>query len=639
MGMMQAIRDQATGWIAWVIVILISIPFALWGIQEYVNPNPNVPVAEVNGQEISLQYYQQAYQRQRMRLQQMLGANFDPAALDEERFRRETLERLIRDELLVQVGGDVGLRVSDAQLVVAIQSQEAFRENNVFSQEAYDRWLSSQGFTPGSFEFEFRRGLLTEQLFAGIARSTIVTPGEVERALHRARQKRSYAELRISLEKYRDNPVSDEAVEAFYRANASRFMTPEMVKVAYVRLSRGDISKGMGVDEAEMRSRYETSAASYVEPEQRRARHILVTVAKDAEAEIVDAAKAKADELRKRIQSGEAFEEVAKAESGDPGSAAQGGDLGFFARGVMDPRFEDTVFSMQEGGTSEPARTDFGFHVIRLEEIRKGKSKSFEQVRDGLRSEIQREKSEQTFFEQAERLANLSFENPDTLEIAAEALGLKIEETDYFSRQGITGAAVAGDPAAVSAAFGTEVLEGGNNSELVELGGDRVLVLRVLDRKSPSKQELSEVRATIASELQSEAARTAVRALGVALLARLRAGERREDIAAEVGAEWVQRDAVTRGEAGLPGAARQTAFRMPRPTAQQPMYDGVEVGRGDFVLLALLSVEKGELDDSTGEERETLRETLTSELGRQDHDAVTAVLRGKANVLVNEQNL
>ncbi|RKZ35933.1 MAG: hypothetical protein DRQ37_05315 [Gammaproteobacteria bacterium] len=529
--------------------------------------------------------------------------------------------------------------MADAQLVAAIQSQEAFRENNGFSQDAYDRWLSSQGFTPGSFEFEFRRGLLTEQLFAGIARSTIVTQGDVERALQRARQKRTYAELRIPLDKYRDAPVSDEAVEAFYQSNASRFLTPEMVKVAYIRLSLGDIAKDMEVDEAEIRSRYEVSVASFVEPEQRHARHILVAVAKDAEAEMVDAAQTTADGLRERIQSGEAFEELATTESDDPGSAAQAGDLGYFTRGVMDPRFGDVVFSIQEGGVSDPIRTDFGFHVIRLEEIRKGKSKSFEQVRDVLRSEIQREKAEQAFFEQAERLANLSFENPDTLEVAAEALGLKIEETDYFSRQGTTGAAVAGEPAAVRVAFGTEVLEGGNNSELVELGGDRVLVLRVRDRKPPSKQELSEVRATIVSELQAETARKSVRELGVGVLARLRAGESRADIAAELGAEWVQRDAVTRSEAGLPGETRQVAFRMPRPAANQPVYDGVETGRGDFVLLALQSVEPGELDDSAMEERESLRETLISELGRQDHDAMTAALRENAKVVVNEQNL
>ena len=637
--LMQSIRDHATGWIAWAIVILISIPFALWGIQEYLSPTSNVSVAVVNGTEIGINDFQRTYQRQLQQLRAILGPSFDINQLDEERLRRESLEELINSEIVLQTARAGGMRVGDQQLAHAIRTQEMFQRDGRFSDELYQQWLRNQGYSVGGFEIDLKRSMLTEQLVVGIAGSAFVTDRELAQAVSLQRQQRVIDTLTVPVERFADVEVDAEAVRAHYEANQVDYVSPEQVKLKYVEVSRDAIAAGIDVDEERLREIYERRKADLQTPEQREASHILVALPADADEAAVEAARARLVALKQQIEAGASFEELAREHSEDPGSARQGGSLGSFGRGVMDPAFEDAAFRLALGEVSDPVRSAFGFHLIRVDAIHESRVPSFEDIRESLRTDYRNSQAEQRFVELVDTMATVAFEHPDSLDAVADALGLTPSVTDWVSPAPAANSGIARDPRVVEAAFSEEVLQGGFNSEPIELDPTHVVVLRVADHRPSRQRPLEEVREQIERELKAREARKLAAASGRELLERLRAGEDRARVAEQADLQWSGVATVGRDSTAVAPGVLQTAFRLRRPEAGQPSFDGTETAIGDYVVVALEEVVDGSLESEDEQQRLALRRQLEAEDGREIYDAVVKTLRSSADVTVIEENL
>lgn len=587
--MLQIIRDRAQSWIAWVIVILIIIPFALWGINQYFDGGKEISAAKVNGIEISQQALQQAVYQQQERLREMLGANYRPDMFPEEQMRQQVLEGMIERELLVQMSAGSGMRIPDVILAATIRSIPAFQENGEFSQGAYERAVRMRGMNSAGFETELRRDLLSQQLYSGLARSDFATATERQHQQLLESQRRDVGYLVIPVAGSEGKvAVSDEEVQAFYDEQGRLFMQPEQVKVNYLELAAKNFAKDIKVGEDELRARYQGQIANYQTPEQRRARHILITLAPDADAAAVDAAQAKATELLAKLRSGGSFADLAKKHSQDPGSAAQGGDLGLFGRGIMDPAFEDAVFALKPGELSEPVRSAFGLHLIRLEEVSGGKTKSFDEVREQLLAELRNERAEQQFYEQAEQLANLTYEHPDTLEEAARQLGLTVQSSELFTRRG--GKDLWANPKLVAAAFHEDVLARSNNSEPVEVDKNHLVVLRVAEHQPEVRRPLAQVKAEIVTRLRRDKAATEARAMATDVLQQLQQGADPQAVAKKVNVKWVRSDALGREVQSIDAAIVRTVFAMARPQPGSASWQQTTTASGDQAVIGLYAV-------------------------------------------------
>ena len=626
--MLQGIRDRAHGYIAWIIVILICIPFALWGVQEYLGPDPNVAVAEVDGEEISLFDYQTALQGVRASLNRQFPGQDVSRVFGEAFIRDRAMEGLVRERLIARAAADAGFVVSDEQLAGAIRSAPAFQRDGAFSTEEYEYALRRSGMSPGRFEADTRRRLLEAQWRDALVVSAAVAENRARRLAVLESQTRAFSRLVVPAGRFAGAEVGEGAIASRYEENKDAYLSPEEVRLRYVVLARDDLAAEIEIPAGTIESHYESRKAGLTVPEQRRVRHILI-----ADEEGGDEALARAESLRARILAGEAFEDIAREASDDPGSAASGGDLGYGGRGIWLPPFEEAAFSLGVGELSEPVRTDFGFHLIRVEDIRESRTRTFDEAKSEIEQEYRNDRAEQLYFEQVELLSNLVFEQPDNLDDAAEVLGLTVEESGYLSRRGEPGHEVLGDRAVIAAAFDEDVLAG-NNSEPVEIDGYRTVALRVEERREPRRLTLDEVREEIVASLRAEWAADEARALGVDLLGRLRAGEGRDAVAGDLA--WSEERAVGRREPGLEGAVRVVLFSMPRPGAGAVTYDGVSLPNGDFVVLALDGVIE---DEAEAEGLDEVRSRLSQQTGLDSHDSFVAGLRGRAEVRVFEDRV
>ena len=483
--MLQIIRDKAQGWIAWIIVILISIPFALWGIQEYLGAGGDPVVAKIDGAKITQQELDSAIHRQRANLRERLGAGYDPEQFPDALLRQQVLGGMIRDRVIGQTAADLGLRAGDAMVRSQILQIPAFQSGGRFDTAAYESALRAQGYTAASFEESLRDDLASMLLESGIASSALVTDRDLNDYLRLRDQTRDIGVVTVKAAAFVSAEApADNAIRAYYEENTTRFMRPERVKIEYLELDRDKLAESVSVDEDGVAALYDAHRAEYVAPEQRRIRHILVTVEGD---DADSAALTTAESIGAQLRDGADFAELAKVHSKDPGSAAKGGDLGLVGRGVMVAPFEDAAFTLAQGDISDPVKTQFGYHVIQVTEIVPERVQTLEEARARIEAAYRQQEAEHLFYDKAERLTDLTYEQPDSLTSAAEALGLEVQQSDWLTRSG-GGAGVLASPKVTAAAFDEDVLGRGNNSEPIELDTTHLVVLRTLAHEEAAPQ-------------------------------------------------------------------------------------------------------------------------------------------------------
>nr|VFJ92531.1 MAG: peptidyl-prolyl cis-trans isomerase D [Candidatus Kentron sp. LFY] len=648
--MLQDIRDRAQGWIAWLVVLFISIPFALWGVHEYLGSDPNIPVAEIDGDELGLRAFQQAYRQRQTQLQNLFGTDFDFRILDEKELKKSTLNELIHEEVLLRRGTDEGLRIGDEQLAEVIQSQQDFQDEGRFSDALYQQWLRMSGYTANGFEHEYRRALLIDQIRRAIIETALVSEKDVENTLKLKAQKRIVSLLTIPKTRYLGNQVTEEAIFDYYETNRAEFATTERISVNYLELSLDDLADVSEPTEEDLHTLYENQKADYIEPEQRQVRHILIGLEPDADETTVAAAREKLEKIKLRLKKGDAFEDLAEEYSEDIASSSRGGDLGFFGPGVMDPQFETAVYSLVQGEISEAVRSRFGLHLIELTGIRPSTVHLFEEVREKLRQDFQRHRKEQQFFDQAEQLASLTFENPDTLAVAADALGLAVKETGFFDRAGSEhfGGERSGNDTSneiiknnkfIEAAFSEDVLNDENNSEPVELSEYRVVVLHKKDHQPASPKPIEMVRDEISAILDDNQALERATQLGKRLVIQLQNSADLVSIGKTH--ELTLRQNVEIDREGISETREITnkVFRMAHPDSNHIVYDSLTTTAGDFVVIALHEVIDGDPADNDTALRSATRNSLASTYGSEEYRTYVRTLRSGAEIRLYENNL
>jgi len=633
--MLQEIRERAQGWIAWAIVILITIPFALWGIQSYLGVGNEPTVAKVNGTEITARSHEMRVEEMRMRLRERLGAAYRPELFDEQVLRSQVLDGMIKEQLLLQNSHDMGLRASNLEIQSAIVSNPAFQRDGRFDKATYERALQLQGISGPQYEDNLRQRLVGTQIQRALAISEFASDQELSTAVRLERQQRRLSYIVVPKADFLDDSaIPEEEVQTWYQDHADRFQTPERVKLAYLVLDAGSLKVGQPTDEKVLQDLYQEELDRFRHPEQRRARHVLVTVDAGADAAAEADAKTRIAAIRERLAAGEDFALVAREVSQDPGSATQGGDLGLFAKGVMDPAFEQAAFTLEVGQLSEPVRSQFGYHLIQVTEIQPETLQSFEEVREQLIAKARHSGAESTFYDLAERLANLVYETPDSLVPAAEALGLTVQSSDWITRDG--GEGILANPKVLAAAYSDEVLRGGVNSDLIEPTPDalQVIVLRVTEHEEAAPRTLEAVRDDILASIHQQKAEEAAMAMAKGMVDRLQAGE---TMIALAGAYPItETGLVQRDDRSVPREVVNRAFIMPRPATAKGSYAHLASAQGDGLVLALTEVVDGDVATTQVATRNQASSQITQILGNDYYETLLDDMVARARI---ERNL
>ena len=639
--MLQKIRDRAQGWFAYTIVGLLTIPFAVWGINYYFEGGGPMDAAIVGDSKISLQEYQRAYQQQRQRLQAMLGDNMDPTLLEGPRLKQDVLRQLIDERVLAQLVNDQGMRISDPQLRHALLTLPVFQQNGGFNKELYERLLRNQGYTPVLFEEGLRQSLATEQLRNGVIASALTTSAELEQLVALLKQQREVYFLTLPLaQSVARVKVEDVAIQDYFAKNAERFVNPEQVRVQFIELKLSSITDPITVSEDELKAAYEAQIVKYGRPEERSASHILVKLPPGAAPAEVEQAQTKAQQIADEIRSGvKTFDQALQEVKSDPSGQVEGGDLGMISKGMFDsPALENALYALQKPGeVSEPARMPSGFHIVRLDSITPTQIKPFEEVRENIAQELRQQQAENRFYEITQTLANLGYEHPDSLEPAAKTLELTIQDSAWFNRQG--GEGIAKQPKVVDSAFSEDVRKRGLNSEPLELGPGHVVMLRVKEHQEATPRTLEESREEIVKILREQQAREALAKDIETLKARAAKGEHLQALAQEFGGEFKNAGLLGRDAPSVDSAVLDTVFRLPSPEAGKVSLGSTALANGDQAIVVVARVAPGPKDTLSEEERKALAQQLAQQTGSGQFEGLLDSVRVKTKVVMYNDRL
>jgi len=614
--MLLKIREKSQGVFSWFILLMICVPFALWGIQNYLDVGEESPVAMVGEKEF--------FQRDINRAYSQYSENFKGMNIDETQLKKLALEKLIRDEVLLQHVEDEGLAVTDKSVRDFVATLEYFQTDGKFDKERYQTLLSQQKITSDEFVRRIKKAMIMEQFQRTIVESGFSTDYDVEQFFKIQNQTRSARFVTVPLPVV-GSDVGDDEIQAYYQDNVESYRTESTVSIEYIELALDDLAKSIKPTSAQLEMFYQDQQDAFRTDERRKISHILLS---DKNKALVQAS-----EIKERLKSSN-FATLAGEFSADKLSASKGGDLGLIVAGDMDPDFEKIALGLAEGEVSEPVKTEFGYHIIKVTELTPGVVKPYEEVKKIVELGFKKVEAENIFYELGETLAEISFESPDTLDVAAESIGVAIQQTDNFTRsQGNTD--ISAEESVREKAFSEDVLAG-NNSEVIELGSDRIVVLRVLNHSPSKARELSEVSGLIESRLKRDSAKQQSLEIANALKALVQSGKSLDLLAKEKGLSFVVADDLGRNNGDLPWEINRAIFVGAKPKSDQPTTMVVALESGEQAVVNLLSVTEGELAKADKKELGIARTNITKLLAEGDFDAVLSDLQADAVVNLSE---
>ncbi len=620
--MLQTIRDNSQGVVAKIIIGFIIGIFALFGAESIVGGFlGSNNVVSVNGEDITEQELAVSIQN----LMASMGANV--ADFDEELIREVALNQLIEDKLLMQAAQESGMAISDDSVDRQILRTPQFQIGGVFDNEMARRTMAAQGYTPQAYRQLLAESMMMGQLANAYAATSFVTDADLQRIAELQTQTRDFRYLSIPLgNRTLGQAVEPEAIEAYYEQNPEQFTSPEQVSVAYVMLDKDAIFDEVEVDEATVMERYEADRDAAVADVERRAAHILFDLGSGSEEEVI----ARANEVKARIDAGEDFGELAREFSVDEASAAEDGDIGFTDGSVFPQEMESALAALEVGEVSDPVVSEFGVHLLKLTEYDAQDYPPFEEVEERLRRELSQARVDELYFSRLESMANLAFENFD-LQAINEELGLEIQQSAFFGREGGS-SAVTSDPAVIEAAFSPEVLEEDLNSDLIELGETRAVVIHLAEHRPSALQPLEDVRADIAVVLRTQMEQEQARAVGEQILAALQAGESIDSFVQQESLEWSEREGVRRGQFDINTEIVANVFSMPAPAENDSELAGFQLNNGAYVVIELQSVNAGSLDELGEDQRQQLAAAMLENRGRSVFSALLSNLQEEASI-------
>jgi peptidyl-prolyl cis-trans isomerase D len=626
--MLQSIHDKLKGWLAYVVLGAIGLVFVFWGINWTLSA-PNY-AAKVNGSEISSNEVRQTYQQQLAQMERQSNVPLDDAMRNE--IKRRVLDEYVNSEALVTRADDLGYRVSDGELLAEMSKVPAFQVDGKFDQAHALAVLNAQGRSVSEIEGLFRRDAKLRQLDTALNASSFATPTELKEFRALTRQQRELAWLTLSAAKYAAGATPDDAaIKAYYDAHKSEYMTPETVNLRYVELSLAQLESKVSVDDAQLKAFYEEQKGKtpdrFLQAEQRRVRHILLPVNDPKEDAAV---KAKAEGILKRAQGGEDFSKLAKEFSQDPGSAAQGGDLGWSEKKVFVGPFADAAFSMKVDEIRGPVQTQFGYHILKLDGIQPPAVKTFEQSKAELETEYKRNEPERLFNNAQDQLADAALQNATDIEVVAKKAGLTVQDIANFSRND-GGGALGKVPAVIDAAFSQDVLDG-RLSPIVEVEKGRGVVLRATDHKVPQQKPLEAVRTDVVAAWKKQRGVELAAAAATDAAKRLTAGESWDAVAKSLGLTGPAPKFISRSDQEVPLEIRTTAFRAPKP-AQKSIYENLSFANGDAGVLAFSAVRE---DPNAAIVKDTdIRRQFATQIASSEAQSYAAAARADAKITLN----
>ncbi len=603
--MLQRIRDSLQGqkWLAYLLLGALALVFAAWGAYGIVNLNfgGSNYAAEANGSKISLEEARNAWLRQQSMWQQRLGGSEIPSQL-RTRLQDQVLESLIRRALLTQRSHDLGYRVSHEALREAVQGEPAFQVDGKYDPLAAKAALAQAGISLEAYEQQLRTDLQQLQLEGGIRASDFLTAAELGRLTDLENQQREVRYLVLPADRFRASAaVGDAAVQAYYKEHLAQYMRPESVHLQYAELRLEALAAQQELSDADLRAAYEKEKSRLEVPEKRHARHILITGKDDA------AALALAQQVLSQAKSGKDFGELAKQYSQDPGSAQNGGDLGWAERSTFVKPFADALFNMSVGEIAGPVKTQYGYHIIRLDEVQRGKSKTFEEARPELEAQVRRARATDRFGEIQEQLQAKLAEPGADLNALAQQYNLQPGEVKEFVK-GAGAVPFGAAPQLQELLFGDPPLPTDKLGGPLLLGDDRLVIFKVLERRAPAGRPLAEVHDSIVRAITREQGTQA--ALGAAQHAReqLTQGASFDSIAQELKVSADPAHFIGRSDPSVPAQVREAAFALPRPTGK-PEIRALALNDGGAALIEVSAVRTAAAHDNEAQASRAQQET------------------------------
>ena len=580
--MLGAIRNKSKGWVAYLIVGLITVPFALFGIQDYASRSANTAIAKVDGEDIDINIYYQELSTQQRNLQQQLGAAYTQEI--DNVLKQNLLDSLINEKLIENYANSLDIVTLDDEVKSVIEMNQAFLVDDVFSQDRYLQLLRLNSYSPAAYEIAQSKALNREQIKRNLSGSAFMSSTQTKQLNDLASQEREVSYLALNTENYKDEvSVSQSQISDYFNENRSSFVEGRKVKVDFVELTLDSMEEPESPSNDDLKNLYDDNAELYTNPERRRAQHILV------ESEEL------AKDLLNQIKEGADFAELAKANSEDTSSSEEGGDLGFFERELMGAEFDEAAFAMNIGDVSEVVATDYGyFHIIKLTDIEPETMQSFDEVQEQLVSLYIRTAKEKLLFGSLEEFMNLSYE--ESLDMVADQFGLELQTSDFFGE-----GSSQYDPKFVASAFSSAVIDDGENSEVMEISPEKFVVLALSDLQSEREKDLSEVEGQIESVLKTLAAKEIIDNLAENIASALSSGDEQtaNQLISENNLEWVNEGWISRANE-LPFDVTSLSFTLAKPEEGRHTYSAESANRITSLVIDLAGVRIPEGDSDTG---------------------------------------
>jgi len=618
--MLQNIRDKSTGMLAWIIVILLIATFALWGIHNYMtSAKMNDLAASVDHQSITQAQVNAAYQRLRQQSQLQLGADFSLTPSAEAAMKRQALNQLVVTRVLINAAQKSGYRVTTDQVNEALLQIPAFQVNGQFSAGRFHDILNGLLYTQTQFLEDMRSSMLINQVQGGYVNSAFVLPREVDQAIRLINQKRDFDYVVIPATRFSNGiKISPEEINQYYQSHQSQFQSPEQVSIEYVKLSLDNIKNKLHFDRTKLMQYYENNLQTFTEPVQWHVTTILIK-----------SDKAKADDVYQQLKTGKNFAELAKKYSEDTLTASKGGELAWFKAGTLDPVFEKTAAQLQQvGDFSTPVKTGYGYSIIKLLGQKKAEVKPFEAVRSQVESALTQQQAEQIFSDEADKLSSLTYANPTSLDIAAKTLNLNIESTGLFDKKG-TKEGVTSNRKVLQAAFSNDVLQQGNNSDLLQLDPNTLVILRVKTHKPAAVLPLADVANTIQAQLTHQKAQDDAQQFGQKLMTESHDKNLSLPKLASIYRLSLQQErSASRFDPKIDTAILTKAFETNTLT-------GMVLSSGDYAVVMTTAIHEGVINKDDAAQQRIFQEQIESSYGHAEYQLYVQDLMKRAKIKIN----
>jgi len=579
--MLSAIRNKSKGWVAYLIVGLITVPFALFGIQDYVSRSVNNSIATVDGDDIDINLYYQELNTQQRNLQQQLGAAYTQEI--DNAIKQSLLDSMINEKLIENYANSLDIVTLDDEVKSVIELNQAFSVDGVFSQDRYTQLLRLNSYTPAGYELAQSKALTRDQIKRNLSGSAFMSSTQIKQLNDLASQQREVSYIALNTNNYVDQvSVSKDQISDYFNENRSIFIEGQKVKVDFVELTLDVMDEPESPTNDDLQNLYDENAELYTNPERRRAQHILV------ESEEL------ADDLLEKIKQGADFTELAKANSEDSSSSEEGGDLGFFERELMGTEFDEAAFAMSIGDVSDVVSTEYGyFHIIKLTDIEAETMQAFDEVEEQLAALYIKNAKEKMLFGSLEEFINLSYE--ESLDMVADQFGLELQTSDYFANSSSQY-----DQKFVASAFSPAVIDKGENSEVMEINSEKFVVLALSDLQPERERDLSEVEGQIESALKTAAAKEVIEDIAESIASALSSGDEQtaSNLISESSLEWISEGWISRASE-LPYDVTSKSFTLSKPEEGRHTYSAQSADRSTSLVIDLGGVRIPEEDADT----------------------------------------